>query len=406
VEIRSRPYRLAIVTTHVIQYQDPFFRLLAAQPGIDLTVYFCSRAGAEDYRDADLATTLRWDLPTLGGYRHRFLRGLTRSVTRGGFWRAFNPGILTALRRRRQDAVLFMTGWGVATAWLGFAACRLRGIPILLYGDSSFVPEASGFRERLRSFALRRLFRGTSAFMISGALNSDYYLHYGADPHRFFPLPWAIDNDRFERDSRFAPGERQAMRSRFGFEPHHLVAVFSGKLIPRKDPLLLLQALERMAERERAAVLYLGDGELRGALEEFARSRGLANVRFAGFVNQTELPKHYALGDVFVLPSYDDPRATVVNEAMACGLPVIVSDRCGPVGDLARHDENAFVVKAGDAVGLAGRLEQLMKDPRLRARMAARSGELISTWSYGAGIDGIRSMLGSLATVPKRTPIP
>ena len=164
--------RLAIIASHVIQYQDPFFRKLAAVPDLDVIVFFCSREGASVYRDVDMQTSLRWDLDLLQGYRHRFLRNVGWGH---GFFRLVNPGIVSAIVRGRFDAVLFMTGWAWATAWLGFAACRIARVPIFMYGDSSFVPEEQSLRARIRSRVMRALFERTSAFMISGAWNADYY---------------------------------------------------------------------------------------------------------------------------------------------------------------------------------------------------------------------------------------
>ncbi|HJQ38478.1 MAG TPA: glycosyltransferase family 4 protein [Thermoanaerobaculia bacterium] len=383
--------KLAIVASHVIQYQDPFYRLLAAHPGIELTVLFCSAAGSKTYRDVDMGTTLRWDLELLTGYRHRFLRNFGRG---DGFFRLLNPGLVPAIARGGFDAVLFMTGWAWLSAWIGFAACRAARVPMLLYGDSSFVPPETSARARLRAGVLRALFRMTSAFMISGKLNADYYRHYGANPDRFFPLPWAIDNDRFLEGSRFASGERDALRARYGIERDELAVIYSGKLIERKDPLMLLRAIARM--RHRAVAVFLGDGVLRDSLERFARGQGVRAV-FAGFVNQTELPKHYAMGDAFVLPSHFDPRATVVNEAMACRLPVLITDRCGPSADIVRHGENGYVFAPGDDAALAAHLDALARDEAMRARMGERSREIIRTWSYVEGVEGVAEAMKMVA---------
>jgi glycosyltransferase involved in cell wall biosynthesis len=379
--------KLAVVASHVIQYQDPFYRLLAAHPEIDLTVFFCSAEGAKTYRDVDMGTTLRWDLELLTGYEHRFLRNFGWGH---GFFRLVNPGLLPAIARGGFDAVLFMTGWAWCSAWIGFAACRLADVPFLLYGDSSFIPPENSARAQIRAGVMRSLFGMAGGFMISGKLNADYYRHYGADPRRFFPLPWAIDNERFIEGSRFAPGERDALRARLGIEPEELAVVYSGKLIERKDPMTLLRAISKM--RRRAIAVFLGDGVLREPLERFARESGV-RATFAGFVNQTDLPKYYAMGDAFVLPSHFDPRATVVNEAMACGLPVLITDRCGPSADIVRHGENGFVFAPGDDAALAMHLEALARDPEMRARMGARSREIIETWSYREGVEGVAEAL-------------
>jgi glycosyltransferase involved in cell wall biosynthesis len=146
-----------------------------------------------------------------------------------------------------------------------------------------------------------------------------------------------------------------------------------------------------MLHRDHAAVLFLGDGVLREPLETYAREHALTNVRFAGFVNQSELPKYYGLADVFVLPSTYEPRGAVINEAMASGLPVIVTDRCGSIGDIVLEGENAFVYPAGDAVALCAAMTRLVGDPALRERLAQRSREIIDTWTFARGVEGVKA---------------
>jgi glycosyltransferase involved in cell wall biosynthesis len=385
-------YRVALVASHVIQYQAPFFRLLAAHPDLDLEVLFCSTDGATVYRDAEMQTTFRWDLDLLGGYRHRFLRNFGFGE---GYTRLINPGIVPALLFHRYDAVIFFLGWGTISSLLGMAACLMRGTPVMLFGDSSFPPPETTIASRIRAGWLRTIFRITDRFLVSGVLNADYYRHYGADDAHFHLVPWAIDNARFEEGSRFAPGEREAMRARFGIRDDQLAIVFSAKFLPRKDPMTLLRAVDAMQHRHRSAVIFLGNGELRKEMERFAKEREL-NVHFAGFINQTDLPKHYAMADVFVLPSQYEPRGAVLNEAMASGLPVISTDRSGSIKDIVQHGDNGFVFAAGDAQSLARHLDTLVADPELRARMARRSREIIATWDYSRGVEGVMEALRSL----------
>jgi glycosyltransferase involved in cell wall biosynthesis len=383
-------FRLAILASHVIQYQDPFFRLLAGDPEIDLTVIYCSLQGAQPYRDEDMKTTLSWDLEMLQGYSWRALRNFGRG---SGYWRLVNPGVMPAIWCGHYDAVLLMLGWGTITSLLAVASCRAARIPIAMFGDSSFVPPEDSVMQKLRAGFFRGLFRLTGAFMISGTFNAGYYRHYGADPRRFFDLPWAIDNERFADAARFAPGEREALRERYGIAPESVVFLFSAKLIPRKDPMSLMRAFEQMPHRGRAALVYMGEGELRPELEMYVRTHDLKNVYLIGFVNQSEIPKHYAMADTFVLPSLDDPRGTVINEAMACGLPVVVTDRCGPVGDIVRHGDNGFVFRPGDVDALAADLDLLASDDSLRQRMSERSHEIIADWNYARGAEGVKAML-------------
>ncbi|HEX7193196.1 MAG TPA: glycosyltransferase family 4 protein [Thermoanaerobaculia bacterium] len=379
-------YRLAIVASHVIQYQDPFFRLLAQDPDVDLTVLYCSRAGAESYRDEDMKTTLAWDIELLKGYRYRFLRNLARD-SNAGYGRLINPGIVPALARGRYDAVIFMFGWGAVTALLGMVTCWITRTPFFLYGDSSFPPPERTFRAKLRAWFLRRLFARATGFMVSGTLNAGYYRHYGADERTFFLLPWAVDNKRFSSASA------DALRERYGIAPGAVVILFSAKLVARKDPMTLLRAFEAMTHRGRAALVFMGDGELRAELETYACEHQVENVHFIGFVNQREIPGHYAMSDVFVLPSVYEPRGAVINEAMVCGQPVIVTDRCGSIGDIVQENDNAFIYPAGDAAALRAALDTIVSDDALRARMGERSRAIIADWDFARGVAGVRQML-------------
>lgn len=390
----DRPFRLAILTSHVIQYQDPLFRHLAADPRLDLEVLFCSRIGAASYRDTLMGVTLRWDIEMLRGYGYRFLLNLGWAAS--GLFSRVNPGVALAVLRGRYDGVGVL-GWGTITTWITFLACLLARVPFFISGDSSFVEDPPTLRGRLRRAILGALFRRASGFWVMGAMNGDFYRYFGVDPRRFFHVPYAIDNERFADAARLLPGEREALRERFGIAPSRVAIVFSGKLYALKNPDHLLLALERMRCRERAAVVFMGDGEDRAMLESLARDRGLDAVHFLGFVNQREIPKIYAMCDVLVLPSTRDHRGTVVNEAMACGLPVVISDRVGVwgEGDIVRDGDNGFVVPVGDIDRLAAVLDTLVEDRALRARMGRRSREIISTWSFDADAEGIIASLRS-----------
>ncbi|HEX3581797.1 MAG TPA: glycosyltransferase family 4 protein, partial [Thermoanaerobaculia bacterium] len=210
---------------------------------------------------------------------------------------------------------------------------------------------------------------------------------YGADERTFFLLPWAVDNSRFAEAS---PG---ALRERYGIAQDAVVILFSAKLVGRKDPMTLLRAFEAMTHRSRAALVFMGNGELRGALEAYARERHIENAHFIGFINQGEIPAHYAMSNVFVLPSLYEPRGAVINEAMACGLPVIVTDRCGSIGDIVQENDNAFLYPAGDAGALRDTLDKIVSDDALRARMGERSREIIADWDFARGVKGVRQML-------------
>ena len=383
--------RIAIVVSHVIQYQAPFFREIARDPELDLDVLYCSRAGIDTYHDIAMKTTLQWDVDLLSGYRYRFLRNFGMGSR---YSRLVNPGVVPAIVRGGYDAVILAVGWGTVTSMIALAACRVTGTPVYVYGDSSFAPPEATIRQKLRGVLLRGFFRLTDGFLTSGSSNAAYYRHYGVEDSRMFAVPYAADNDRFRASAELEPVARATLRARFDVAPDDLLIVFSAKIIDRKDPLTLVRAVAMMTERKRTAILFLGDGELRDRVVQAANELKVRAI-FPGFVNQSQLPRHYAAGDVLVLPSRHEPWGLVVNEAMACGLPVIASDRVGAAHDLVRSGENGWTFPVGHAEALAECLDRLAADRQLRSRMSERSRQIITTWDYTAGIRGIKRAVRS-----------
>jgi glycosyltransferase involved in cell wall biosynthesis len=165
-----------------------------------------------------------------------------------------------------------------------------------------------------------------------------------------------------------------------------------------KAPEELLSAFARVydgfAADSAPYLLFVGDGPLRGELEERARPLGDA-VRFLGFRNQSELPALYDLCDVFALPSRFEPWGLVVNEVMNASRPVIVSDRVGAAPDLIEDGANGFIYPSGDVDALASRLRQILESPTLRAQMGARSLARVTSWDFEADRRGLVEALSA-----------
>jgi glycosyltransferase involved in cell wall biosynthesis len=188
------------------------------------------------------------------------------------------------------------------------------------------------------------------------------------------------------------------LRARFGISSDKKVILYASKLIARKRPLDLLQAYAIVrARRDDVALLFVGSGEEEGELWDIVSERHVPDVHFAGFRNQSELPEIYAASDVFVLPAENEPWGLVINEVMCAGLPVVTSEEVGAVPDLVHHGDNGFLYPAGDVSTLAGYLETLLADNRLRARMGERSLELIGDWDLDRCVAGVRAALELVA---------
>ena len=242
----------------------------------------------------------------------------------------------------------------------------------------------------LKTLLLGSLFRRTSAFLVMGKLNRAFYESYGAPASKTFFVPYPVDNDFFTLRAERAREHREALRARYGIPPEAVLLLFVGKLVRRKRPQDLLAVLRRLQPSlPYLGAVFVGEGELRPWLEAEVARGGMRNTFLLGFKNQTELPEVYAISDMLVLPSMREPWGLVTNEAMACGLPVVVSNMTGAGVDIVRGDDNGFVYPCGDIAALEKIIRRLAADAELRGRMGQRSKEIIRSFSYEQCVEGI-----------------
>jgi glycosyltransferase involved in cell wall biosynthesis len=382
--------RLAALYSHPVQYNAPLFRELSKRPGIDLTVYFLSRQGLDVTFDAQFGSSFKWDIPLLDGYKHKFLPNLRRTSAVKGFFNLMNVAVVREIRRERYDALL-VHGYEHLAKWLAFAAARSCGTRLILRGESHLNEPRSVIRRAAKELILRNLFRIFAGVTYVGSQNREYFEHYGVETERLHFAPYSVDNNFFRESARKAGSQRDELRKSLGIPDDAPVILSVGKLIEVKQPELLLRAFAEVRRRHACHLVYVGDGSLRGRIEAQAREFGISDVHVTGFVNQTRIPEMLACGDIFVLASYHEPWGLAVNEAMATGLPVVVTDRVGCAVDLVEDGGNGYVVRYDDSIQLAQRLEILVGSPHLRSEFGKRSIDLIDNWSIEKTADGIVS---------------
>jgi glycosyltransferase involved in cell wall biosynthesis len=376
-----KPVRLLHLVQHPIQYFAPLYREVSSRPEIELTVDFFSDDGLRAYRDPGFQRDVRWDVPLVSGYRHRFLSG-TGPARRLATAREVLAG--------RHD-VVWIHGYSSAGAWAVVAACVASRVPVLLRDEATLLDRRPPLRRAVKAVVLPVLFRFVRGLCI-GTENRRYFEHYGLRGERLLPARYSVDNEFFAGRAEALHGQRAAIRCSFGLPPGQPVVLFCGKLVPKKDPLLLLTAFAEVRRRVPCSLLFAGDGELRPAIEERARREEIPDVSVTGFLNQSDLPRAYAAADVAVLPSAErETWGLAVNEAMNFGLPVVVSDRVGCAADLVVDGVNGRVVPSGSAAALARALSGLVTDPARRRRWGRRSKEIVSSYGVRDTADDIVS---------------
>jgi glycosyltransferase involved in cell wall biosynthesis len=243
---------------------------------------------------------------------------------------------------------------------------------VLVRGDSQLSGRRTALTRLVKAVVLPRLLRRFDGCLYVGRRNREYLEHYGVPQQQLFFSPHCIDNDAFRRASD-AVGRRKASDGTRRI-------LFAGKLIQRKRPLDVLDAAALLRRRGvEVEVAFAGSGELEDSLKRAASAAGVP-AKFHGFVNQSALPGKYASADMLVLPSDGlETWGLVVNEAMACGVPAVVSDAVGCGPDLIERGRTGMIFPLGDIPALAGAMEAVLGFDRDRtheaiaARMAVYS---------------------------------
>ena len=333
---------LKILTSHPVQYQVPFFRkIMANDISIEVGYYHQGTAGQVGH-DTEFGIDIEWDIDLINGYHHRIFRQnpvnflLTDQIK-------IAPKVVGWVLRERQVPLLLF-GWGFHLMWFVWLLRVLFRAPVMIISETNLLSFAATHKPCWRVFLLRWLLQRTSACFYIGTRNREFYNSMGVPDKRLFHTPYSVENAYFAAEAKRLMLRRQELCQQYGLDPVLPTFVFCGKLITKKRPLQLLEAYLDADLQEHAQLLFIGEGSLRPELEERIQAVGAKNVHLIGFLNQTEMPLAYVLGQLLCLIS--EPTETwglVVNEALACGCPVIVTETVGCAPDLVGQ-ENGWIV--------------------------------------------------------------
>jgi glycosyltransferase involved in cell wall biosynthesis len=386
--------RLAIVLSHPTQYYSPWFRWLRGRVGLEFRVFYLWDFGLTSQRDPQFGTEIKWDTDLTSGYDWELVPNRNRDPGTHHFGGLDNPGLAGRLSAYQPGALLlFGYKWRSHLHAIWWA--RRRGIPLLFRGDSHFL--GRGAPAWPRRLMLRILYRQFSAVTYVGRSNRDYFHALGVAPDRLFFAPHSVDATLFNPADTAARTVADRLRRELGLAGKRVV-LFAGKLTERKQPRELLDAFLEAASPGHALV-FVGEGPEKPALEKLAAAQNDRTIRFLPFANQSEMPSRYLLADIFALPSrgHYETWGLAVNEAMHLGVPCLVSDLVGCQRDLVLPGETGWVFPANDKHALAGTLRRALETPdaelaRLRANCLAR----IAGYTYEQTTAGLVAALASL----------
>lgn len=383
--------RLAIVTTHPIQYLAPVFAELTKQANLQVRVFYGWHGGLEKTTDPGFGRSVQWDIPLLEGYDYEFVSNVAKDPGSDHFRGINLPDLIGKLLAWKSEAVL-VYGWCYKSHL--DVLRKLHGrIPILFRGDSTMLNPTTRWRGWARSNVLRWVYRHVDLAYYVGTRNRDYFLASGLTDDQLVFAPHAVDNARFQDTE--AETTAAKWRESLGIQQEDVVFLLPAKLAPIKAPDLLLEAFKRIqaTHAPRTHLVFAGSGPLEAALQE----RRIPNTHFLGFQNQSQMPAVYRLADLVVLPSLSETWGLALNEAMASGRAVLASDRVGAAIDLVHPGINGWIVTANQVDSLADALRearQLGRDGL--AAFGQQSQQVISQWTIPIQASRIAEGLSNL----------
>ncbi len=371
--------KLGIVVSHPIQYYAPLFRYLARN--VDLEVFYGYHPTPEQVGNSGFGIPVDWGIDLLDGYPYRFLTNQAAPPSTERFRGVDTPGIGAEMTTSGVTHCLIL-GWNLKSYWQAFTYCLTHGIPAAARGDSQINPAERQLKSLGRRLLYPLFLRRYARILYVGKRNRDYLLRNGARAEQLLFSPHAVDHEFWRPQPRIHSTSR-AIRFLW-------VAKFIAKKRPEDAIRGFLRALRERADLE---LWMVGTGECEQDCRSLAT--GEARVRFLGFRTQPELCEIYQATDCLLLTS--DARETwglVTNEAMAMGIPAVVSDACGCSEDLIQDGKTGFRYRVFDTDALASRILQvtdtLTQDPEHFATDISRINQ---TYSFSQSLNAIETLL-------------
>jgi glycosyltransferase involved in cell wall biosynthesis len=368
--------RLLLLTEIISPYRIPVFNALARNPEIDLHVIFLAETDLTQRQWRVYKEDIQFSYQVLPSWRQRV----------GKHHFLLNRGVKPALRWTSPDVIL-CGGYNYPASWELLWRARLQRLPFMVWVESTARDLRSG--HFLVEWLKSRFMSRCDGFVVAGKSSFKYVKSLGAPEDRIFIAPDAVDTEFFAGRAAEVRGDAAANRRALRLPARFFL--FAGRLVPEKGVFDLLEAYAALSSdvRSEIGLVFVGDGPARTRLEGQAAAIGTGTIQFTGFAHREVLAAYYSLAEAFVFPTHTDPWGLVVNEAMACALPVIASSTAGCVEDLVEDHHNGRVISARDVHQLACAMDELARNAELRKQMGQRSWDRIRMYSPQRCADGI-----------------
>ena len=383
------PKRLAIITTHPIQYNAPLFAMLQSRGMIEIKVFYTwGEEVLQDKYDPGFDKAIQWDIPLLEKYEYTFVKNIAGVKGSHHFNGIDNPTLIAEIDSWKPNAVL-VYGWSFKSH-LKVLRYFHGKIPVLFRGDSILVRKGPILKKKVRQLFLKWVYGNVDVALYVGTLNKAYYCENGLLEKQLVFVPHAIDNNRFRKTVDENKDAISQWKKTIGIDMETVVFLYAGKLDENKNVGMIADAFLQLPKRNRHLVIA-GNGPTEKALKKQYEQHPY--IHFLPFQNQTKMPLLYGIADVFVLASHSETWGLALNEAMACGKAILASSACGAATDIVQTGINGWVFSANDKADLSEKMEWFGTDKSRLIEIGRRSSDIIINWSYEKGSQTIEDVL-------------
>ncbi|MGI8892808.1 MAG: glycosyltransferase family 4 protein [Bacteroidia bacterium] len=379
--------KLAIILSHPIQYYSPLFTRLAASEQLQVKVFYTWNPNENANYDPGFNKNIEWDIPLLEGYDYTFSKNVSKDPGTHHYFGLDNPNLIDEITHWQPDALL-LYGWKYKGHLQVLKYFRNK-IPIFFRGDSHLLDEKHLVNNILRNVILKWIYRKIDFAFYTGKNNKAYFNKAGLNESQLIWVPHSVDNERFSSNEEESNRKAKELRNELSIPQDAVVVLYAGKMEKKKQPLMLLDIAVN-SKNGKLHFIFAGNGEHEEEIKSAASK--FENIHYLPFQNQSQMPVLYRSSDIFCLPSIrEETWGLAVNEAMACGCAIIVSDRVGSAADLIHGGENGFVFNAENPEELKQILNLLKDEKQILKKLGENSKQIIKDWSIEKQTDAIES---------------
>lgn len=360
--------RIVILHNIISPHVNPLFELINKK--FDLTVLYCAKT--EENRS--------WKEKPVG-FKYQVLQGRSFKIKgRDLFTYFLKTDVFKELRSIKPEVVV-VSGWDQLAYYLAYLYCKKNKIKFVVWSGSTQYEKS--FKRWLTKPLVKMLIKGADNFIAYGSRARKYLISLGAKPEKIYISFNTTDLESYEKNSLKYQQNKEQIKEELNLKDKKVIFYY-GQLIDRKGLRFLINAYA-LAKKQNThlSLIICGEGREREKLDTMIKRQKIGDVLLRKDPGDEGVSKFFAISDLFILPSKEEVWGLVVNEAMAIGLPVIVTERVGSSADMVKTGSNGYVVPYGDIKQLSSRMLQILSSDNLRKKMSLYSKKIISKFLPG-----------------------